>query len=93
MASVNEVLSLLKVIRERLNELKGLRNQVSVKDKWMRDDSKVTEPQYSVQLVDKKIVMLQNFIFLADSKIKSINAKTEVEGLEVNVSDLLSPLE
>lgn len=91
--TVNELLSLMKIVRERLNELKGLRNQVSVKDKWMREDSKVTEPQYDVKLVDKKIVGLQNFLFLADSKIKTINARTEVEGLDINVSDLLSPLE
>ena len=90
--TVNELLSLTKIIRERVNELKALRLQVSIKDKWMRDDSKVSEPQYDVKFVDAKIVKLQNFLFLADSKIKTINAKTEVLGLEIDVSDLLSPL-
>ena len=71
--TVNELLSLTKIIRERVNELKGLRAQVSIKDKWMRDDSKVSEPQYDVKFVDAKIVKLQNFLFLADSKIKTIN--------------------
>ena len=90
--TVNELLSLMKIVRDRVTELKALRNLVSVKDKWMRDDSKVTEPQYSVKYVDAKIVNLQNFLYLADSKIKTINAKTEVD-MVVNVSDLLSPLE
>ena len=91
--TINELLSLIKIVRERVNELKGLRTSVSVKDRWMREDSKVSEPQYDVKFVDAKIVKLQNFLYQADSKIKTINARTEVDGLDINVGDLLSPLE
>ena len=90
---INEALSLAKIVRERLNDLKALRTQVSVKDKWMREPEKVTEPQYDVKEVDKKIIKLQNFLFEVDSKIKATNAVTEVVGMkEIEVSDLLGAL-
>ena len=90
---VNEALSLAKIVRERLNDLKALRTQVSVKDKWMREPEKVTEPQYDVKEVDKKIIKLQNFIFEVDSKIKATNASTEVIGMQnITASDLLESL-
>jgi len=90
--TVNELLSLMKIVRERASELKALRSQLSVKERWMTTSEKIVEPQYNVKLVDTKIVELQNFLFLADSKIKTINARTEVD-FEINVSDLLSPLQ
>jgi hypothetical protein len=90
---INEVLSLTKIVRERLNDLKALRTQVAVKDKWMREPEKVTEPQYDVKEVDKKIIALQNFLFEADSKIKATNAITDVHNMkEIKASDLLESL-
>jgi len=91
--TVNELLSLTKIVRERLNELKHLRNTVSVKDTYMYGDKeRTTEPQYDVKAVDKKIVFLENFLYKSDAKIKTSNAKTEVLGLEINVDELLEPL-
>lgn len=90
---INELLSLMKVVRDRVNELKGLRNHVSTKDRYMNMNEKVTEPQYDVKKVDSEIVKLQNFLYLSDAKIKQANAITDVPDLTVDVSDLLKPLE
>ena len=90
---INEALSLAKIVRERLNDLKALRTQTSVKERWMTTTEKITEPQYDVKEVDKKIIKLQNFLFEVDSKIKATNAVTEVVGMkEIEVSDLLGAL-
>ena len=92
--TINELLVLMKVIRERLNELKSLRNQVSTKEHYMYGETskKIVEPQYDVKLVDKKITELENFLYLADSSIKASNAVTKVN-LTVDVDSLLKPLE
>lgn len=90
--TINEILTTTKIVRERLGDLKALRNNVSVRRTYFGATQNTEEPQYDVKLVDKKIVELQNFLAVADSKIKSMNAKTEVD-LEVNLEKLLSPLE
>ncbi len=91
--TVNELLVLNKIIRERLNELKNLRNTVAIKTSWMlHDKEKQEEPQYDVKLVDTKIVELQNFLFRSDAAIKQSNAKTKVD-FEADVGNLLKPLE
>ena len=45
-----------------------------------------------VFLVDIKLTRLENFMFTLSSAIKTANAKTEL-GIEVDVDDLLSPIE
>jgi hypothetical protein len=94
--TINELMSLCKTIRDRVSSLKALRQQVSVKERniWRSsgETESVTEPQYDVKVVDKKIMELENFLFRADSKIKTSNAKVFVE-LDVNVDELLKPLE
>ena len=89
--TINEMLCLTKAVRQRMNELSALRSQISVKTKYFGDPNRVVEPQYDVKAVDKKIVELQNFLFSADAKIKSINARTAVD-LEVDMENLLEPL-
>lgn len=92
--TVNELMALMKTVRERVSSLKTLRQQVAVKERtsW-RDSSeeKSVEPQYDIKAVDNKIMKLENFLFRADSKIKTANARTVVE-LEVDVDELLEPL-
>lgn len=94
--TVNELMSLMKAVRDRVSSLKTLRQQVSVKERsyWKTsgETESITEPQYDVKAVDKKIMELENFLFRADSKIKSANARTKVD-LEVNVESLLEPLQ
>ena len=83
----------MKAVRERLNGLKTLRNQVSTRDSYLygREEKKVVEPQYNVKDVDKKITELETFIFMADAKIKQANAITNID-IEANVGTLLAPL-
>jgi hypothetical protein len=90
--TINELMSLMKVIRSRVSELEALSSKVATRESWRGEDSKVIEPQYDIKLVDKKLVGLQNFLFKADAAIKQANAKTEVS-LEVNVDELLAPLQ
>jgi len=89
--TINELLSLMKIVRERLQDLKGLRSQISTKEFYMSAE-KIVEPQYEVKAVDKKITELQNFLFDADSMIKQSNAVTNIDcGFDIGM--LLAPLE
>lgn len=92
--TINEILALMKAVRERVNGLKGLRSQVSVKESFFlsSDREKRIEPQYDVKAVDKKIVELETWLFKADSGIKQKNATTQVD-IDANVDELLKPLE
>ena len=92
--SINELLVLMKTIRERVNSLKTLRSQVSVKESYLysRDEKKIIEPQYDVKKVDQKISELETWLFRADSAIKQSNALTKVD-ITADVEKLLKPLE
>jgi len=92
--TINELMALMKSVRERVSSLKALRQQVSVKETiWRSAEFKtITEPQYDVKALDKKVMELENFLFRADSKIKTANARTTVD-LDVDVDRLLQPLE
>jgi hypothetical protein len=92
MATVNELMVIMKAVRERLNDLKGLRSAVSRRTMFYGSKDSVEEPQYDVKAVDKRITELQNFLLLADSKIKMSNAVTQVD-VEVKIDELLKPLE
>jgi hypothetical protein len=93
--TINEVMALQKAVRERITTLKGLRQQVATKERYfnLATENKVVEPQYDIKATDKKIMLLENFMFKADAAVKQTNAKTNVEGLVINVEELLSPLE
>ena len=92
--SINELMVLMKAIRERVNQLRTLRNQVSTREyTYFGSDKKTdTEPQYDVKAVDKKVTQLELFLFKADAKIKQSNAVTKIE-IDADVDSLLSPLE
>lgn len=91
--TVNELLVLMRRIRERVKSLENLKSQVSTRETWMRGDAEKTiEPQYEIKVLDKRIMELENFLFKADAAIKQSNAKTLV-GLKVDVDALLAPLE
>jgi hypothetical protein len=92
--TVNKLLSMQKIVRERLNELKNLRSEVSKKERTFfgNEDKKVVEPMYDVKEVDKKITKLERFLMDSDFSVKESNAKTKVE-INVDVDDLLSPIQ
>lgn len=98
----NEALALMKAIRDRLHELKTLRDKIYTTDKWLREPQKIIKPQYDIKFVDKKIVELENFLFKADSKIKQSNAVTQIDigadvdkllDISADVDKLLEPLQ
>lgn len=91
--TINEVLVHTKIIRERLNDLKDLRARTSVRTSYLGTDNKVIEPEYDVKKLDKKIVELQNFLALADAKVKTSNAVTHVAITPTEIEILLAPLE
>lgn len=90
--TINELLVLSKIVRERVNNLKALSEKVSKREVFYSTSEKVVEPTYDVKLVDKKIVELQRFLLDADTAIKKSNAVTEVE-IEYSVDKLLEPLQ
>jgi len=90
--TINELMVVMKAVRERVNDLKGVRATTSRKITYFGQKDSVEEPQYDVKSVDKKITELQNFLLIADSKIKMTNAVTNVD-LTVDINKLLEPLE
>ena len=93
--TVNELLVLTKVVRERVNQLNTLANQCATEERVFyaeRDKETTTTPQYDIKLVDKKITHLKTWLFKADAAIKQSNAKTEV-AVEADVDVLLAPLD
>ena len=91
--TVNQILVLMKAVRERLNSLKSLATQVSTRDIYLYGDNreKTSEPQYDIKEVDKKVVQLEKWLFKADAAIKQANAVTIVD-VEADVDVLLDPL-
>ena len=96
--TVNEAMVLMKAVRERLNELKGLRDKVAVEKTttypWQTDKEKIEkiEVKYDIKAVDKKATELEMFLFKVDAAIKQANAKTEI-AITADVDKLLAPLE
>jgi hypothetical protein len=94
--TINQILSLTKIVRERLTELRQLRSSLAVKERVYFGETeqkrKDVEPQYDIKKVDQKIVGLENFLFLADSSVKTSNAITKLE-LDVDIAVLLEPLQ
>jgi len=89
--TINELLSLMKIVKARIGALSSLRQEVSKKDIWAMEKEKIIEPQYDVKSVDKKITELETFLFKADAAIKQSNAITHVN-IIVDVDKLLEPL-
>jgi len=90
--SINELLVLMRRIKERIKKLEELKGSVSTKEYYTRGDSeKRVEPQYDLKSLDKKVMELENFLFKADAAIKQSNAVTKIP-IDVNVDALLAPL-
>jgi len=89
--TVNEVLIIMKAVRERISDLKNLRSEVSKKERFFGSSEKTIEPQYPVADVDRRIVVLQNWLYGADAKIKESNARTMID-FDVDLNELLKPL-
>jgi len=90
--TINELLVCMKIVRERLSDLKGLRSQVATTERYYGQVEKSVEPQYDLKKVDRKITELQNFLYLADATIKQSNATT-IADINMDMDELLSPLD
>lgn len=91
--TVNELLVLMRRVRERIKSLESLKAQSTTRSFYsVNAVEKREEPQYDIKALDKKVMELENFLFKADSAIKQSNAITQLS-LEINVDALLAPLE
>ena len=86
--TVNYLLSMEKSLRQRLNQLNELKNEVA---RRYRYDDKVDEPTYDIKLVDKKITDINRALFMIDHKVKESNAKTSIS-VDVNYASLMSEI-
>jgi hypothetical protein len=91
--TVNELMVLMRTVRERINGLDRLRQETAVKTfyGYGSPETKMVEPQFDVKVVDQKIMELQYFLYLADAKVKASNAVTKVE-INTDVDNLLKPI-
>lgn len=73
--TINKALVLGKVIRERINDLKGLRTQVATRKSWLGtpERNEVIEPTYDIKEMDKSILKLQKMAFELESLVKEKN--------------------
>lgn len=92
--TINEALVLTKVVRERMNDLRGLRNEVSKKESYLysKDEKRIVEPQYDVKAVDRKIVELETFLLKTEMAIKRSNAVTDID-VAMDAGKLLEPIQ
>ena len=78
--SVSEALTWQKTLRERYQELVGLRAQNANRERIFygtnQDKERVTEPLYDVRALDRTISGLAREMRLLDEAIKRSNAKT-----------------
>lgn len=93
MITISKLLSLQKIIKGRLNELKQLRSESSTIEKtyFGKDDLKEKIPQYDVKKIDEKIVQLERFLLDSDFAVKDSNATTKVD-MELDIDGLLSSI-
>jgi hypothetical protein len=87
--TLNKALTLGKVIRERINDLKGLRTQVATRKSWLGQPERgeLTEPTYDIKEMDKSILKLQKMAFELESLIKEQNNLVKVS-FDYNEDDI-----
>lgn len=95
--TINETMALMKVVRERVFDLKNIRMTTATKSKTRRgigenQYEEESEPQYDTKIIDRKITELQNWLFVADAAVKQANAMTKIN-IVANVEELLAPIE
>ena len=78
--TISRALIYQKMIRERLNDLKKLRETVAVKKTsyFGERNNEISEPMYDAKELDVKILGLQRMIFDLDSAVKEINSITTI---------------
>ncbi len=77
--SINKALVLGKVVRERINDLKGLRSNVSTRRSIFGQTNEVTEPTYDIKDLDRRVLNLQSIGFELEAAIKEKNNVVMIE--------------
>ena len=95
--TINGTLQLINQVSKRLADLRSIRSQGINKSKVTygmgeHQRTEESECQYNTKEIDKRVTMLENWLFKANTAVKQANATTVVD-LEVNSDDLLAPLE
>lgn len=86
--SINKALVLGKTVRERINDLKSLRQNVSSRRTIFGDTREITEPTYDIKELDKRILKLQSIGFSIETAIKEANNIVTVD-LEDDIQEEL----
>lgn len=90
--TISEALTLQRAIKTRIGDLENLRSDVAKKDRYLfGDKERITEPQYDVRAVDKKITVLQQMLFEIDTAIKTSNATTKIT-VEIDRGKIFEPI-
>lgn len=90
--TINEGISFLNQLQQRINDLNSIRGQSLYSEHKSFNGETITKnPEYNVRIIDKKITELQNWKYQIEAKIKTTNASVEMN-LEIPVDELLAPL-
>jgi|WetSurSiteA1Bulk_404760.scaffolds.fasta_scaffold21454_5 hypothetical protein len=95
--TINGTLQLITQVSKRLADLRMIRSQGINKSKTTYGTGEhqrieESECQYDTKELDKRVTMLENWLFKANTAVKQANATTIVD-LEVDSDSLLAPLE
>jgi len=95
--SINEWMIIRKIVAERKQDLKRLRDLSAVDSRVIdsygdKVKESINTAKYDVKVLDRRIVEMQNADLAIESAIKQSNATTKLE-LVIDVDSLLSPVE
>ena len=95
--SINEWMIIRKIVGERKQDLKRLRDLSAVDSRVIdshgdKVKESINTAKYDVKVLDRRIVEMQNADLAIESAIKQSNATTKID-LAVDVDFLLSPVE
>jgi len=90
--TISDSLSLIKVIRKRIDDLGSLRGKVAVRETFFNTSEKQVVPQYDVKSVDKKITKLEEMKFRLDNAIKMSNSLNMIS-TDIDPEEIFAPLE
>jgi hypothetical protein len=92
--TINKALVLGKVVRERINDLKGLRTGAGSKRTTIfSNTNEVNEPTYDIKVLDKRILNLQSLAFTLEAAVKEVNNTVTVDVDDMFTEELFKPLD
>lgn len=92
--TINEMLSMQKALKTRLQQLNELKNscvQRTIYQQLGDRQGRIEEPTYDIKMVDKKIVDINNAMFHMDAAIKAKNAEVKID-IDIDYDKLASEI-